>query len=40
MPTYDFICTNCDKPFEHYLTFNDFDRSKSEYGTFIVDCPN
>jgi putative FmdB family regulatory protein len=31
MPTYDFLCNNCEKRFEAFMTFN-------EYGKKIVHC--
>ena len=33
MPTYDFICNNCDQRFDIFLTYN-------EYGKKIVTCPH
>lgn len=40
MPSYNFICAVCNKPFEQFLSFSDFDKSKAENNIFIVDCPN
>lgn len=41
MATYDFSCVKCNKPFELFLSFSDFDKSKSsvDNDVFIVDCP-
>ena len=33
MPTYDFICNNCDQRFDIFLTYN-------EYGKKTVTCPH